>query len=218
VKIGKTYNGREVVNTMGEWQLWYEYPIPADLQRQKEAIRKLKTWIQYLEKEGKILGYAFDHYFHIPSDPNEPDELRIRFEYKDEEMRKDTEMQLEQEAKKLLPEYVNNERVWDSPEHILQAYELGSRCAFLTWELVESRRFPEEYFSSFYVGENDQRTVIRPVPFDFQMHFNHGVMNSLGIWKSPNEALIHLHLLKDCTKSRNKQELMKWIEKAPMAE
>jgi hypothetical protein len=38
-------------------------------------------------------------------------------------------------------------------------------------------------------------------------------MNSLGIRKYPNEALIHLNLLMDSTKSRNKQELIDWIEK-----
>jgi len=196
--------------------LWYEYPIPASSEKQKEVIKKLKTWIQSLERQGLIIGFAFDHYFQMPPDPSEPDELRIRFEYSDEKHRQNVEIQLEQEVKKLLPNYVKKERIWNSgytPQHILQAYEFGSRCAFLAWELIENKRFPEEYFANFVVGENERGTIVRPIPCEFQTHFNHGVMNSLGIQKAPNELLIHLQLLMDSTKSKTKQELIDWLQK-----
>ena len=49
----------------------------------------------------------------------------------------------------------------------------------------------------------------------FQYCFNHGIMNSLGISKKPNEQLVHLALLIESTKSHNPQELCKWIEKQP---
>jgi len=191
--------------------LWHEYPIPANFEKQKEVIRKLKNWILSLEKLGAIIGFAFDHYY---NNPNETDEIRIRFEYSNqEENRKNVEIQLEQEVGKILPNYVLKERIWNSgstPQHILQAYEFGSRCAFLAWKLIESKRFPEEYFSNFL---NDIGITVKPISFEFQTHFNHGVMNSLGISKTPNEMLIHLTHLMDITKSRTKQELIDWLQK-----
>lgn len=195
--------------------MWYEYPVPANFEKQKEIIRKLRTWIQLLEKEKFIVGFAFNHYFQFPTNPNEPDELRIRFEYADETKRKDVEAKLEEEVKRLVPDYIKKERVWgddSTPQHVLQAYEFGSRCAFLAWELVESKRFPEGHFSQFYVGENEKGIIARQIPLEFQTHFNHGVMNSLGIPKYPNERFIHFNHMLDSTNSKNKQELIKWLQ------
>jgi hypothetical protein len=196
-------------------RMWHEYQIPANFETQKGIIRKLKGWIQSLEKQGLIAGFAFNHYFQIPPVPESPDELRVRFEYSDEKHRETVELQLEQEVKKLLPDYVKKQRIWNSgstPQHVLQAYEFGSRCAFLAWELIESERFPEEYFSHF-LGETDKGIVAKQIPFEFQTHFNHGVMNSLGIMKVPNERLIHFSQMLDSTGSRNKQELIEWLQK-----
>ena len=194
--------------------MWHEYPIPADFEKQKEIIRTLRQWIQTLEKENLISGYAFDHYF---NNAGEPDELRIRFQYSDEQNRDNVESQLEGKVKKLIQDYVKQERTWGldtTDRHILQAYEFGSRCAFLAWELIENKRFPEEYFSDFYVGENEKGVIIKQPRFEFQFHLNHGAMNSLGIPKKWNELLIHLQLLMDCTKTNNKQELIDWLQKS----
>ncbi|UCF45497.1 MAG: hypothetical protein JSW44_02385, partial [Candidatus Bathyarchaeota archaeon] len=89
--------------------MWHEYPIPADFNTQKEIIRKLKNWIQQLENDNLIDGFAFNHYFQIPPSPNEPDELRVRFQYRDEQNRDIVESELENEVKKLLPNYVKQE-------------------------------------------------------------------------------------------------------------
>jgi hypothetical protein len=197
-------------------QLWHEYQIPADFEKQKETIRSLRKWMQNLEKRKLVIGYAFDHYF---SNPNEPDELRVRFQYSEEKNREIVEKELEREVKKVVADYVKKERIWDSPEHILNAYEFGTRCAFLCWELIENKRFPEDYFSNFAepqnVSEQDEKTVfaLKRVPKEFQIHFNHGVMNSLGVPKSPNELFVHLDLLMDCTKTHTKQELLDWLQK-----
>ena len=129
--------------------MWHEYPIPADFDKQKEIIRKLRTWIEQLENDNLIVGFAFNHYFQVPPNPNEPDELKVRFQYRDEQNRDIVESKLENEVKKLLPNYVKQERKWGSDttdRHVLQAYEFGSRCAFLAWEQIENGRFPEDYF------------------------------------------------------------------------
>ncbi len=89
--------------------MWHEYPVPASFGKQREIIRKLRPWIQSVEEEKMVVGYAFDHYF---NNPNEPDELRIRFEYSDEKNKETIESQLEQEVKKSLPDYLNQERIW----------------------------------------------------------------------------------------------------------
>jgi hypothetical protein len=192
--------------------LWHEYQIPADFEKQKEIIKQLRKWMQQLEKDKFIIGLAFNHYFQFPPNPKEPDELRIRFEYSDEKHREHVEKELEREVKKLLPSYVKKEREWDSPHHILQAYEFGSRCAFLARELIENKRFPEEYFSRFCVGENEKGIIAKQIPLEFQTHFNHGVMNSLSIPKYPDEILVHINNLMDSTNSKTKQELIKWLQ------
>ena len=113
--------------------MWYEYPIPADFDKQKEIIRALRKWIQQLENDQVIEGFAFKHYYSEPQNPKEPDELRVRFQYSDEQNRPIVELELESEVKNLLPNYFIKVRSWDSEttgSHVLQAHEIGSRCAF----------------------------------------------------------------------------------------
>ena len=194
--------------------LWYEYPIPADSEKQRKIIRQLKTWIESLESRGLVDGYAFDHY-------SPPKELRIRFDC-DEEKLEIIREELEPKVRKFVPDYIpkERERLWDegkTPEHIYKAYEFGSRCAFLFWDLVEKGRFSEEFTSSFLQWLDSTHYVIKhPTPLHFQFHFNHGVMNSLGISKIPNEQLIHLVALIESTKSSNSQELCERIKNNSM--
>ena len=192
--------------------MWYEYPIPANPQKQREIIRKLRKWIENLETRGIIRGFAFNHY-------STPETLNVRFDCVDKENLKTVRKELEQEVKKMLPNYVLEERLWDAgktPEHVLKAYELGSRCAFLFWELAEKGRFLEEFTSSFVEwSESGYDVPNYSVPLLFQYCFSHGVMNSLGISKQPNEQLIHLALLIESTRSSSPQELCRWIEKQP---
>jgi hypothetical protein len=192
--------------------MWYEYPIPTNFEKQKESIRRLRKWIESLGSRGIVQGFAFDHYF--PS----PESVNVRFDCKDDENLKVVRKELDFEVKKLLPNYNLEERLWDagrSPEEVYKAYEFGSRCAFLAWNLIESGRFPEEYFSSFFTELNGERIALLQTQLDFQRHFNHGVMNSLGILKYPNEAFIHFFNLMDSTKSKSKQDLVNWIQKVP---
>jgi hypothetical protein len=192
--------------------MWYEFPIPIDPKKQREIIRQLREWIESLESRGIVQGFAFDHY-----SPN-PEALHVRFDCADEGNLKIVRKELENEVKKLIPNYVSEERLWDAgknTEQVYRAYEFGSRCAFLAWTLIESGRFPEEYFSDFYMEENSKEIVVKQIPFEFQTHFNHGVMNSLGISKYPNEAFVHLNILKASTRFKSKQELTNWMEKLP---
>ena len=195
--------------------MWHEYPIQADFDKQKEIIRKLKSWIQQLENDNFIDGFAFNHYFQIPQNPNEPDELRIRFQYSNKQHRDIVESELENEVKKLLPNYVQEERNWISDatgSHVLQAYEFGSRCAFLAWEQIENGRFPEDYFAQASILASASGVVAKRIPMEFQTHFNHGVMNSLGIPRNPDERAILLRNLMNSTNSRTKQELINWLQ------
>ncbi|MCK4477599.1 hypothetical protein KAU88_03600 [Candidatus Bathyarchaeota archaeon] len=191
--------------------LWYEYPIPADIEKQRVIIRQLRKWIISLESRDIIKGFAFNHYY-----PN-PSTLNIRFdssEDKLETMRKE----LEQEVKKLLPDYVLQERLWDegkSQEYVYKAYEFGSRCAFLFWDFVEKGRFPEEFASSYLRWSDSTHFELKPKIFTFQSCFSHGVMNSLDISKTPNEQWLHLAALIESTKSSNPQELYEWIKSQP---
>lgn len=171
--------------------------------------------MQNLEKRKLVIGFAFNHYF---SNPNEPDELRVRFQYKSEKDKEIVERELEQEVKQIIPDYNTKTRIWDSPEHVLQAYELGARCAFLAWELIENNQFPETYFSSLAEPLTIEQTngenvfAIKQIPKEFQINFNHGVMNSLGIPKTPNEMFVHLNILMDCTNTHTIQELANWLQ------
>lgn len=190
--------------------MWYEFPIPANSEKQRVIIRQLRKWINSLESREIIQGFAFDHYSPVPL------ALHIRFDCDDDKL-KTVKKELEQEVKKLLPDYVPEERLWDGGknfEYVYKAYEFGSRCAFLAWELIDIKRFPESFFTNFYKGRDDKGVhIFDKEPFEFQRHFNHGVMNSLGISKAPNELFVHLLNLMDATKSRNKQELIAWLQK-----
>ena len=195
--------------------MWHEYPIPADFDKQKEVIRKLRKWIEHLENVGLIVGFAFNHYFQDSSNPNETDELRVRFQYTDERNRKIVESELKKEVNKLLPNYVKEERDLDSDvtdSHVLQAYEFGSRCAFLAWKEIENGRFPESYFSQASILKSPRGVVAKRIPLEFQTHLNHGVMNSLGIPKSPDERAILIRNLMNATNSRTKQDLINWLQ------
>ena len=196
--------------------MWHEYPIPADFKKQKEVIRKLRKWVQQLENDDLIVGFAFNHCCQDPLNPSASDELRIRFQYSDEQNREMVELELENEVKELLPDYVKQERNWGSDttdRHVLQAYEFGSRCAFLAWEQIENGRFPESYFNQASILKSARGVVAKRIPMEFQTHFNHGVMNSLGIPKNPDEKAILIKNLMDFTNSKTKQELIDWLQK-----
>ena len=189
--------------------MWYEFQISTDPEKQRQIIRQLRNWIENLESRGIVQGFAFDHYFPIP------EALHIRFDCVDENNLKTVRKELENEVKKYLPTYVlPPDRLWDdgkNTEQVYRAYEFGSRCAFLAWKLIESGRFPEEYFSDFWLKENGKDVGAKKSPFEFQFHFTHGLINSLGISKYPNEAFLHSRLLSciltQCNIIRSKGEL-----------
>ena len=196
--------------------MWHEYPIPAEFNKQKEIIRKLRKWIQALENANLIVGFAFNHFYGDNLNPNEPDELRIRFQYSDEQNRDIVELELENEVKELLPNYVQKERSWNSDttdRHVLQAFEFGSRCAFLAWEQIENGRFPESYFEQASILKSASGVVAKRVPMEFQTQFCHGVINSLGIPKTPDERAILIRNLMDSINSKTKEELINWLNK-----
>ena len=195
--------------------MWREYPIPADFDKQKEVIRALRNWIQQLENEALIEGFAFSHYYQDPQNPNGTDELRVRFQYSNEQSRYRVELELENEVKKLLPNYVKQVGTWSSDtteSHVLQAYEFGSRCAFFAWEQIDNGRFPESYFDQASILKTPRGVVAKRIPLEFQTHFNHAVMNSLGIPKNPDERAILIRNLMDSTNSKTKQELINWLQ------
>ena len=188
--------------------MWHEYPIQSNYEQQKQIIRALRTFIERLESENLITGYCFDHY---SSNPNEPDELRIRFQYANEDNRQEVENQLQTEVRRLLPDYVIEEQQWGNDttdRHVLQAYEFGSRCAFLCWRLIENGRLSDTYLANALAGTNDKGLIFRRIPLEFQEHFNHGVMNSLGILKEPTEKIIHINNLIDVSQCKSKKELI----------
>lgn len=109
--------------------MWREYRIPANYEKQKEIIRKLRKWILGLEEPRKLIrGFAFDYYSNLH---NEPDTLRLRFDYENTNNQEKVKKELIFEVKQILPEYSLQEQNWDSEKGILEAYEFGSRCAFL---------------------------------------------------------------------------------------
>ena len=195
--------------------MWHEYPIPSDFDKQKEIIRALKNWIQQLENEMLIEGFSFSHYYGDLQNPNEPDELRVRFQYSDEQSRYRVELELENEVKNLLPNYVKQvEEVgsYTTESHVLQAYEFGSRCAFFAWDQIDNGRFPESYFDQASILKTHRGVVAKRIPLEFQTHLNHAVMNSLGIPKNPDERAILIRNLMDSTNSKTKQELINWLQ------
>ena len=195
--------------------MWYEYPIPAGFDKQKEIIRALRTWIQQLENVGLIDGFAFNHYYSDSQNPNEPDELRVRFQYNDEQRRLGVELELESEVKNLLPNYVKQVRLWasDMESHVLQAYEFGSRCAFFAWEQIDNGLFPEHYFDQASILKTKRGVVAKRIPLEFQTLFIDAIINSLGIPKNPDERAILIRNLMDSTNSSTKQELINWLKK-----
>lgn len=162
--------------------MWHQFAIPSDSEGQKNIIRNLRTWIQSLENNGTIEGYAFNHYQNT---------LNIRFDCSDENLiRVQTELTTQLEKLEITCEL--NETEWTGQEHVRRAMEFGSRCAFLFFELLENGRFSEDYISNIMNRD--------PIPYQFQYCMNHGLMNSLGIPKLPNELLIHLYILDESIK------------------
>lgn len=86
--------------------MWHEYPIPTDFDNQKRIIRALRGWIQQIERDGLVSGFAFNHYY----TPEGLSELRVRFQYSNEQNRRQVENQLDTEVKRNLPNYVLQER------------------------------------------------------------------------------------------------------------
>lgn len=181
---------------------------------QKRIIRQLRKWILDLESRGLIQGFAFNHYSH---EPPELPALNVRFDCTDDKLAT-IRKELDQEVKKLLSSYVLQERLWDngqSPEQVYKAYEFGSRCAFLFWDLIEKGRFPEEFAGNYLQWTSATTFNLNTAVFTFQSCFAHGVMNSLSVSKTPNEQWIHLASLIESTKASNPQELCAWIQSQP---
>ena len=190
--------------------MWHEYLIPAIAEEQAEIIRGLKFWITELEEQGLINGFAFNHYYNNPPDR---DELRIRFEYADDEFLATVETQLQRNVREFIPDYEVEKRIWNqgtTPESVLRAYEFGSRCAFLLLEQIEKGRIEQRWVSDFMPLSNLEQSV---TPFNFQSSANHGLWNSLLVNKLPNELLIHLFLLIASARLHNMDELHNWFER-----
>ncbi len=187
--------------------MWIEYSIPANFERQKEIIKQLRTRIESAEARGLVRGFAFDHY---SGQEGVPDDLRIRFDYPNE-ANPEVENELRDRVKEFIQDYTPHGTHWDSREEILKGYEFGSRCAFLFWKLVQSGRFPEGYLSDYLVTFDANRFGISQIPFNFQTHFYHGLMNSLGVPKQPNELLLHLLALVESKHFHSQDEFCAWI-------
>lgn len=192
--------------------MWIEYSIPADFEMQKRIIRHLRTWIEGIDEKGLVRGFAFDHY---SNQTGVPDDLRVRFDYP-EDVNPEVENELATKVRELVPEFSLHRRPWDSNEEILKGYEFGSRCAFLFWQMVEKGRFPEEFLSNYLnMIDATHFTGLRILPFNFQSHFYHGVMNSLGVPKQPNELLLHVLAIIESNHFHNPDELCAWIRTLP---
>jgi hypothetical protein len=191
--------------------LWIEYSVPADFETQKRIIRHLRKWIEGIDEQGFVRGFAFDHYF--GGDAAQSD-LRVRFDYPDE-INPEIESELETKIKELIPEFSLHSRPWDSDEEILRGYEFGSRCAFLFWQMVEKGRFPEEYLSGCLTFSNSEPSGLNVVPFNFQSHFYHGIMNSLGVPKIPHELLLHLLAIIESKHFHSQEDLFAWVRTLP---
>lgn len=194
------------------FEMWIEYPIFVNLERQEEIICHLRKWIQNLEERGLVMGFAFNHYF---NNPNEPDSLRIRFEYENEDNKNAVECELQNEVRQLVLDYALEERALNGTDPVLKAYEFGSKCAFLLMEGIENGRIPETYLTDYVIRENQVLRGFRIVPLQFQFHFSHGTMNSCRIHKRPNEQWLHLSALIESTGSQNADQLCQWIRQQP---
>ena len=173
--------------------MWSEFLIRVNSQRQKHIARQLREWIEELETRNIIDGFAFNFY------SSGPESLRIRFDCTDEPNLETVRDELQDQVRNFVPNYStrNNERLWDngnSPEQVYKAYELSSRFTFLIWKLEANNRFPEEFFSDFWIAENADAIRVREISYQFQYCFSHGIMNALGL-SYRNEAYLHLKLL-----------------------
>lgn len=191
--------------------MWREFSIQASSERQRESIRHLKGWIQDLEVRNLVQGFAFNHY----SRADRNDELRVRFDYSNEEHLNTIRDELRSKLSEIGRRGDFRENDWEAPEHVLRAYELGSRCAFLLWELIDRGRASEDYFSTLLEITDNQFRLI-DIPLQFQWCFNHGVMNSIGVKKQPNEQVVHLLALMESTGSSNAEELCRRILAHPI--
>jgi hypothetical protein len=193
--------------------MWIEYSIPANFERQKEIIRHLRTWIEGIDEKGLVRGFAFNHY---SGQAGIQDDLRVRFDYPNE-VNPDVEAELGAKIREFIPDYTPHGTPWDSNEEILKGYEFGSRCAFLFLQMVEKGRFPEGFLSNYLYWTNSTHFEIRPIPipFNFQSHFYHGIMNSLGVQKQPNELLLHLLAIIESMHFHDSEKLCEWIRSQP---
>ncbi|MDH5482285.1 MAG: hypothetical protein OEY22_05340 [Candidatus Bathyarchaeota archaeon] len=165
--------------------MWFQIEIPANYVAQKQIIRHLRVWIQALEEHKRIQGFAFNHYSIEGTVA-----LIIRFDCREEAL-VNIKRELSENLEKMDIKCELNEKPWESPEHIRKAYEFGSRCAFLMFKLIENGRFSEDYISDFLQSQDPQSDNA----LYFQINSNHGVMNSLGIPKRPNEWIVHYWLI-----------------------
>lgn len=162
--------------------MWIRFSIPIEFNEQKRAIRGLKPWIQELERDRRISGFAFNHYF----GERRQAYLRLRFDLPNEALINDIESELQNKLIELNIITQIERDVWnDNPEYVRRAYEIGSRMAFTFFELLDYGRIDENYLT-------DNRDALT-----FQRHMNHGLMNSLGLAKYPIEAFVHLALLNE---------------------
>jgi len=195
--------------------MWIEYSIPANFERQKEIIRHLRTWIEGIDEKGLVRGFAFNHY---SGQAGIQDDLRVRFDYPNE-VNSEVEAELRTKVREFISDYSPHGTPWDSNEEILKGYEFGSRCAFLFWQMVEKGRFPDEFLSDYLHWTDSTHYEIRlgSMPFNFQSHFYHGVMNSLSVQKQPNELLLHLLAIIESMHFHSQEELCAWIRTQPQA-
>lgn len=154
----------------GMKNLWVEYRISANLDKQKQIIQNLKGWIEEMEERELIQGYAFNHYTR-PSTT-----LNIRFD-----LEKQNLSQVEEELKRNLRQLGESDdiqrRDWPGDEYVRRAYEIGSRWAFV---FMNSNRVPQNLTQS--------------QSFNFYCLLVHGVLNSLGMNYDQEKAL-HRDLL-----------------------
>jgi hypothetical protein len=210
--LRKSYRAASEVTISIVKVMWIEYSIPADLERQRQIIRHLRTWIEGIGEKGLVRGFAFNHY---SGQANVQDDLRVRFDYP-EEVNLEIERELTAKVRELIPEFSAHGTPWDSIEEILKGYEFGSRCAFLFWQMAERGRFPEEFLSNYLnMIDATHFAGFRPLPFNFQSHFYHGVMNSLGVQKEPNELFLHALAIIECKHFHSSDELCAWIRTLP---
>lgn len=164
-----------------------------------------------LESRGLIRGFAFNHY----STP--PPTLNIRFDFTENNLAT-IRAEINQEVRRVFPSYIFQERLWDngqSPESVYKAYEFGSRCAFLFWDLIENGRIPTEFEGTYLRWPSPTTFDVNINIFNFLSCFNHGIMNSLDVSKSPDEQWLRLSSLMESTGSLYPTQLCKWIRNQP---